>query len=283
MKQHSIKTIIKAAVLATAAFFLLAMPLKGADEGLVHTTIAARFPHKPVLIARFSTLYPYETATHKARHHNIDRMCRLTDGVILLPGVEFSLNDHVGPRTDPTLWMPAPTILQGKLVDDLGGGICQFATTLYNCALMADVTVTERSPHSIPPAYVPIGQDAAIATGGADLKLYSTAKTPILISCFTADAAPRQKEVVVELYGSPLPYEITLKSSVIQELSPGEEPIVVEEPWQASPMRKGYEAELYAIYLDARGNEHHRRLIRRSIYPAAAERIYPGRDHTKVE
>ncbi len=65
--------------------------------------------------------------------------------------------------------MEAPVIIAGDLTPGIGGGVCQTSTTLYNALLLADMKILERSPHSIAPAYVPKGQDAAVATGYLDL------------------------------------------------------------------------------------------------------------------
>ena len=60
--------------------------------------------------------------------------------------------------------------MNGKLVDGLGGGICQVSSTTYDALMNAGVTVTMRYPHSSPVTYLPLGMDAAISAGSKDLQ-----------------------------------------------------------------------------------------------------------------
>ena len=64
----------------------------------------------------------------------------------------------------------SPAISGGVYVDELGGGICQVSSTLFNAVARADLEITSWVNHSWPSSYVPIGCDATISTGGPDFK-----------------------------------------------------------------------------------------------------------------
>ena len=69
----------------------------------------------------------------------------------------------------------------GKLVNGIGGGICQVSSTAYNALMNAGVTVTMRYPHSSPVSYLPLGTDAAISSGSKDLQFRNDYPHPIVL------------------------------------------------------------------------------------------------------
>lgn len=105
-----------------------------------------------------------------ARINNIRIAAGNMNGYILLPGEAASLNTIFRPRTSANGYRSAGVYLGGKLVDGIGGGICQVSSTTYNALMNAGITVTERHTHSSPVSYLPLGTDAAIAAGAKDLK-----------------------------------------------------------------------------------------------------------------
>lgn len=117
----------------------------------------------------------------EGRKFNIKHSTEPFDNMIIMPGEEISFNDTTGPRSTSNGYRQAPVIVNGQLQPGVGGGVCQTSTTLYNTLLLADVTVTQRSPHSIAQAYVPKGQDGAVADGYLDLKFKNDYEFPIYI------------------------------------------------------------------------------------------------------
>ena len=95
-------------------------------------------------ISEFTTSHP----AGQQRVTNIHLIADAIDGAVVLPGEEFSINDHVGQRTAEKGYVPAPMILGGELVDDVGGGVSQFATTFYNAVFYGCYEVIEHKPHS---------------------------------------------------------------------------------------------------------------------------------------
>jgi len=115
------------------------------------------------------------------RTHNIRLASKALSGALVPPGMTFSLNERLGPRGKEIGYREAPVFNNQKVVKDVGGGICQVATTLYNAVLQAGFPVDERAPHSKPVTYVPLGQDATIAGNLIDLKFHNQTPYPVLI------------------------------------------------------------------------------------------------------
>ena len=104
------------------------------------------------------------------RGDNVRLAASKLDGAILKPGAEFSFNGTVGHRTKSAGYKDAGAFINGELVDDVGGGVCQVSSTLYNAILLAGLTSTARAAHEFPVAYVPSGRDATVADDVIDFK-----------------------------------------------------------------------------------------------------------------
>lgn len=115
-----------------------------------------------------------------AEIHNVGLAANLIKGQIVPPGAIFSTNKAVGPRTSERHFQKGLTYFGAEQIYTLGGGICRLASALYNGAILADLEIVERWPHSMPVPYVPPGQDATIATY-KDLKFRNTTGAPLLI------------------------------------------------------------------------------------------------------
>lgn len=98
------------------------------------------------------------------RRHNIALAASKIDGTQLLPGASFSFNTVVGPRTEANGFRTAKVISDGEFVEDVGGGVCQLSTTLYNAVLRAGLDVTVATHHSLPVSYVEPSRDAMVST-----------------------------------------------------------------------------------------------------------------------
>ncbi|HHV98357.1 MAG TPA: VanW family protein [Clostridiaceae bacterium] len=121
----------------------------------------------------------------KSRLNNIDLAAEKIDKKVINPGEEFSFNAVVGRRTEEKGYEEAPIIVKtenGPKKDyDIGGGICQISTTLYNAAEEAGLKITERHVHSKDVGYVERGEDATVSYGTMDFKFVNTRKKPIVI------------------------------------------------------------------------------------------------------
>lgn len=105
-----------------------------------------------------------------ARISNIRIASGNLNGYILPGGVTASMSTIFKPRTAANGYQKAGIYSGGKLVDGMGGGICQVSSTAYNALMNAGVTVTMRYTHSSPVSYLPLGMDAAISAGSKDLQ-----------------------------------------------------------------------------------------------------------------
>lgn len=124
--------------------------------------------YKDVEIASFtSTLYDNE----ENRVYNISKACDILNGVTIPNGSEFSFNNTIGPMGEENGYKLAKGFDdKGKLIDIPGGGMCQVSSTLYNVALMANLKITERHPHSRRVYYVPVDKDATVYYPSLDLR-----------------------------------------------------------------------------------------------------------------
>ena len=124
--------------------------------------------YKDVEIASFtSTLYDNE----ENRVYNISKACDILNGVTIPNGSEFSFNNTIGPMGEENGYKLAKGFDdKGKLIDIPGGGMCQVSSTLYNVALMANLEIKERHPHSRRVYYVPVDKDATVYYPSLDLK-----------------------------------------------------------------------------------------------------------------
>lgn len=119
----------------------------------------------------------------KGRTTNIAISCSRINGKILQPGEVFSFNQTVGTRTADAGYQIAAVFAGKKVIQGIGGGICQTATTLYNLTLEAGLQVIERHPHSLKVIYAAPGRDATVSWGTADLRFANTFPFPVKILC----------------------------------------------------------------------------------------------------
>lgn len=99
----------------------------------------------------------------------------------------FSFNSTVGPSDAAHGYQPAPEIVNGKLVDGIGGGICQTSSTLFNAVDELGVKYVEKHHHSLNVGYVPKGRDATVSYGGLDFRFQNTTGIPFLIKTIIKD------------------------------------------------------------------------------------------------
>jgi len=146
------------------------------------------------LIGEFTTYYP----SGRPRVTNIHRIAELTRGVVVGPEEAFSLNEHVGERTLENGFVEDGAIVYGVLIQAVGGGISQFATTLFNAAFFAGLDFEEYKSHSIYFQRYPYGREATISWGWPDLKFKNVTPYPIVIwTSVTPDS------VTVQFYSQP--------------------------------------------------------------------------------
>ena len=160
----------------------------------------------PDLLATFSTNYLQSNVN---RTTNLRLAANKINGTVLLPGEEFSYNKTVGERTIAAGFKEAAIFSGGKVVDGLGGGICQISTTLYDAVVKANLEVTERRNHQFVTSYAPAGQDATVVWGSQDFKFKNTREYPIRITASVANGV-----ATVQVWGvkEDVEYDITIET-----------------------------------------------------------------------
>lgn len=132
----------------------------------------------PVQLAAFCTVLHDPLP---GEEHNVHRAAEILAGTVVKPGKIFSMNNTIGPYKGPKGFQAGPVYIGSELRTTVGGGVCKMASTLYNVAILSNLPVVERHPHSMPVPYVPLGQDATVSTGVADIRFKNDRPTPILI------------------------------------------------------------------------------------------------------
>lgn len=153
---------------------------------------------------RISTYTTTYDASNKPRVNNIHTLADAIDGALIPPGGTFSFNGTVGPRTAAKGYREAPAIVNGELVPQLGGGICQVGTTVFNAVFESGLPVAERQNHSLYISHYPTGRDAAVSWGGPDLKFRNDTATWVLLA-----AGYSNSSLTVSLYGTDPGYDVT--------------------------------------------------------------------------
>jgi len=145
----------------------------------------------------FSTEY----SKGEPRTSNIQQMSRDVDEAIVLPGDVFSINEHVGQRTEAGGYVAAPAIINGVPYccdnpANIGGGVSQFATTLFNAVFFSCLEDVEHQPHSLYFTRYPRGREATLGMPRPDVKFRNNTDTPVVIrTWYDADS------LSVRLYG----------------------------------------------------------------------------------
>jgi hypothetical protein len=137
----------------------------------------------PFLLASFSTKYD---ASLRGRTVNLRMAASHINGTIVPSGGVFSTNGAIGPRNAASGWREAKMFVSGRVVAGTGAGICQAASTLYNCALLGDFPIIERHAHSMRVSYVPPSRDAALMWNQKDFKFRNTSGASIKIETFVS-------------------------------------------------------------------------------------------------
>ncbi len=167
----------------------------------------------PQMLGTFSTTY---NTSNQNRITNLELASEKIDGTIILPGETFSYNQVVGERTIEKGYKEAAVYAGGKVVDGIGGGICQLSSTLYNSVLYANLEITSRSNHRFLTSYVTAGRDATVSWGTIDFCFKNTRSYPIKITSEVKNGV-----VTTSIYGikEEKEYEVVIESKVTEVIS----------------------------------------------------------------
>lgn len=236
------------------------------------------------VLGQYSTTYASSSSNRAA---NLDNAAKLLNGTVLLPGEEVSATEKLTPFTEDNGYQAAGAYLNGKVVDSIGGGVCQATTTLYNALLFAELEITERYNHSMIVSYVDAAMDAAISDGVKDLKFKNNTDAPVYIEAYTSG-----RTIYFKVYGEETRdtehRTIEYKSEITETIQPGAD-IVTEDPTRPSSYRAveqsahvGYKAILWKyVYID--GVQQSKEKVNYSSYAAEPAYVIVGTKEEKKE
>lgn len=198
-----------------------------------------------------------KASSQSGRDTNLKLSCKAINGMILYPGETFSYNEALGERTAEKGYKPAASYVGGETVQTYGGGICQTSSSLYYCALLADLEIVSRSNHGFVSSYMPLGMDATVDWNGPDFQFRNNTEFPIRI-----EASASGGNVTVKLIGTDtkdyyveMEYEVlstTKPKTVEEEVEPGsgyKDGQVKTTPYT------GYKVQTYKCKYDKETNE----------------------------
>lgn len=229
------------------------------------------------LLGSYATTYATSTA---ARATNVKTAAEYIDGTVVYPGKTFSTIKVIRDRTEENGYQSAAEYSSGKVVEGIGGGVCQVSTTLYNAVINAELEVVERSPHSMVVGYVDVSRDAAISGDYKDFKFKNNTDVPIYIAA-TADGST----LSFRIYGQETRAEnrtIEFESEIIETIQPGKDVETVDETKPESyravtqSAHVGYKAKLWKlVYID--GVQTEKVEVNYSAYSAEPQYVTVGK------
>lgn len=191
------------------------------------------------ILGQFSTSFNDSTS----RGSNIHVAGENTSDILLMPGETFSYNKSTGARNWVNGYKSAPVIVEGRVVNGEGGGVCQVSTTIYNAALLSGLTIDEVHNHSLPSRYAPRGRDATVSYGYTDLKFTNPFTHPIYIKNIVGNGA-----ITSKIYGCNLD-----RDKIV---------IRMEEEYTKNKIT----VQTYRLYLDEENKVIRKELVNTSIY-----------------
>jgi vancomycin resistance protein YoaR len=162
-------------------------------------------------LSSYTTLY----AGTPDRITNLQLGVSLLNGALVAPGATFSFNARVGERTIERGFRPAPVIIKDEYDEDVGGGVSQVATTVFNAAWEAGLKILERNPHSLYISRYQLGRDATVNYPDLDLKLLNDTPKWILVAGASGGAG-----ITVSIYGGGPERRVESGEGTIRETGP---------------------------------------------------------------
>jgi len=230
------------------------------------------------LMNSFGLISAYSTTTTKDnnRNTNIQLSAQAISGKTVLPGEIFSFNGATGERTAARGYKEAPAISGGQSKDEVGGGVCQTSSTLFNAVARADLEIIERNPHAWPSHYIEKGFDATVNWPGLDFKFRNNTEWPIFII-----AGYKNRQVTVNIYGMSLGagVKIDLESELVRTIPQPEgvnyvvnTALAPGESKKTITGRTGYEVNTWKVWYQG-NKETKREILFKTTYKAYQETV----------
>ncbi len=207
-----------------------------------------------------------------ARSTNLAVGAGKINGRVLMPGEVISGYECLQPFTLENGYKTAAAYENGQVVDSIGGGVCQIATTLYNAALQAEMEIVQRQNHSMIVTYVKPSMDAAIAGTYKDIKIKNNYSTPVYIEGYTSG-----KKLTFTIYGKetrPSNRQVEYVSETVGTTNPGEPQLITDNSLAPGAKVKvqsahtGYKSRLWKV-VTVDGVEQERTLLNEDTYNAS--------------
>ena len=230
------------------------------------------------LIATYTSKYDI---SDKNRVTNLEIAANRCNNTVLYPGDEFSYNKALGHRTTANGYKLGNSFAGRKVVQTIGGGICQVSSTLYNAVLRAGLTITDRTAHGMYVQYVPQSTDATVVDNAIDFKFRNDRKYPVKIVTTCENGVMTASIYGVKEVDEPT---IDIETKILETIE------YTTQKQNDSSMKKGttkvvqkpvngYVSEAYKVYYK-NGKEISRELISKDKYIPTNEIIKVG---TKVD
>lgn len=221
------------------------------------TTERARTLGIREVIGTFTTRHP----CCAPRVTNIHTMANIVDGYVVLPGETFSLNGMVGKRDRARGFVPAPMILRGQFVKDVGGGVSQFATTMFNAVFFSGLKDVDHHPHSYYISRYPAGREATVSFPQPDLEWQDDAPTGVLIKTSYTDSS-----ITVTFWGTKR-YIIESVSGPRTRVKPFGKEYIDRPDCTPSSGEDGFDIVVTRVFRDLAGNALRREPFRTRYLP----------------
>ena len=163
-------------------------------------------------VATFTTSH----ASGEPRVRNIHRMADMIRGTVIAPGETFSINRITGPRTGDKGFVEAPIIgAMNTFASEVGGGVSQFATTMFNAAFFAGLEIPEYQMHGLYISRYPYAREATLSFPRPDLKVRNNSPYGVLVwPTYTGTS------ITVSLYSTRWVEEVTQSNQTSTDRGP---------------------------------------------------------------
>lgn len=147
-------------------------------EPEIPTSASEDWSFRPM--STFSSVFP-TYAGNEARTANLHAGVANVNGTVVMPGEQFSLSSALGEISPESGYVEAPIIIDGRLVQGIGGGLSQISTVVFNASWFAGVQLDAHTPHSFYIPRYPAGREATIAVPVIDNLWTNDTDTPIVV------------------------------------------------------------------------------------------------------
>ena len=162
-------------------------------------------------LSAYTTLY----SGTSDRITNLQLAVKLLNGALVPPGGTFSFNERVGERTVERGFRAAPVIIRDEYGEEVGGGVSQVATTVFNAAWEAGLKITERNPHSLYISRYQLGRDATVNYPDLNLKFVNDTEKWVLLG-----GASGSTGITVSIYGGGLERRVESSEGTMRFIGP---------------------------------------------------------------